>query len=189
MDTQASDGDLLWRTAQGDEAAFTALYRRRQGPVYRFALHMSGSPAVAEDVTQEVFLELMRDPAGYDPERGPLASYLYGMTRNLVLRALRTRPEGPPEAAAPDLVEDLARRDAIAAVRRAVLTLPPRYREVVVLCDLEEMNYAEAAVALGCAVGTVRSRLHRARALLAGKLGARPARTEPGNPVPLRYKS
>jgi RNA polymerase sigma-70 factor (ECF subfamily) len=162
--------------AEGDESAFAALYRRRQGAVYRFALHMSGSASVAEDVTQEVFLELMRDPAGYDPDRGALASYLYGMARNLVLRAGRGRGTGPVPAQEPsagDLLADLTRKEAIEAVRRAVLSLPPRYREVVVLCDLEEMEYAGAAEALGCAVGTVRSRLHRARALLAGKLRPR----------------
>src|SRR5690606_28185133 len=112
--------------------------------------------------------------------RGALLSYLYGMARNLVLRALASRPGVPLETdgrpAAGDLFEDLTRRQLAAAVRRAVLRLPPRYREVVVLCDLEEMDYAEAAHVLGCAVGTVRSRLHRARALLAGKLRPRQGR-------------
>jgi RNA polymerase sigma-70 factor (ECF subfamily) len=64
----------------------------------------------------------------------------------------------------------MTRAEGIARVRRAVLSLPVRYREVIVLCELQELTYAEAAQALGCAIGTVRSRLHRARALLAGKL-------------------
>ena len=176
METQASDADLLRRMEAGDEGALTALYRRRHAAVYRYALHMSGSSAVAEDVTQDVFLELMRNPRGFAPERGPLASYLYGVARHLVLRAAgRVRCDVPvgESAAAGDALEDLTRREAIGAVRRAVLSLPARYREVVVLCDLEEMDYAGAAEALGCAVGTVRSRLHRARALLAGKLRPR----------------
>jgi RNA polymerase sigma-70 factor (ECF subfamily) len=65
---------------------------------------------------------------------------------------------------------DFSRTDTIASVRKAVLSLPERYREVVVLCDLQEMSYEEAATIVGCAVGTVRSRLHRARTFLAVKL-------------------
>lgn len=177
-EAQTSDDDLLWRMAAGDDGAFTTLYRRRQGAVYRFALHMSGSPAIAEDVTQEVFLELMRHPGGYQAGRGSLPSYLYGMARNLVLRVLaRVRDtvpvSGDERQSEGGPLEDLTRREAVEEVRKAVLNLPPRYREVVVLCDLEEMDYAGAAAVLGCAVGTVRSRLHRARALLAGKLRPR----------------
>jgi RNA polymerase sigma-70 factor, ECF subfamily len=69
-----------------------------------------------------------------------------------------------------DLMRDLLQAQTVAAVRQAILSLPPQYREVTVLCDLQELSYAEAAQALGCAVGTVRSRLHRARALLLDKL-------------------
>jgi len=177
MEADASDDELLYRMAAGDRDAFVALYRRRQGPIYRFALHMSGSEAIAEDVTQEVFLRLMRAPGGYDPARAGLASYLYGMARHLVFAAARARATIPVEDGhghvSASVLDDLTRREAIDAVRSAVLSLPARYREVVVLCDLEEMDYSQAAEALGCAVGTVRSRLHRARALLAGKLRPR----------------
>jgi RNA polymerase sigma-70 factor (ECF subfamily) len=173
---QPCDADLLRRMAAGDEGAFTTLYRRSQGAVYRFALHMSGRPAVAEDVLQEVFLALMRNPGGYHPERGTLASYLYGMARHAVLRAMRMRPAEPLEEyrAEGDLHEEVSRRQEIGAVRRAVLSLPERYREAVVLCDLEEMDYQAASEVIGCAVGTVRSRLHRGRMLVAAKL--RPGR-------------
>jgi RNA polymerase sigma-70 factor (ECF subfamily) len=140
---------------------------------------MSGSQAIAEDVTQEVFLTLIREARGYDPARGSLAAYLYGMARYQVLRCLRRqRPETSlaaseePLGASDDPLGDLTRRQSIDAVRGAVLALPTYYREAVVLCDLHEMNYADAAAALGCAVGTVRSRLHRARELLAARLGA-----------------
>jgi RNA polymerase sigma-70 factor, ECF subfamily len=177
-----SDDELLLGLRSGDEEAFSALYRRRQGAIYRFALHMSGSATVAEDVTQEVFLALIRETCGYDPERGTLSGYLFGIGRKLVLRYLeRGRPEvaleeeaeegGWPELAVhDDPLEDLTRREGIQALHRAVLALPRRYREVVVLCDLQELDYADAAVALGCPIGTVRSRLHRARALLLDKL-------------------
>jgi RNA polymerase sigma-70 factor (ECF subfamily) len=176
------DDELLIRLRQGDEHAFAALYRRRQGAIYRFALHMSGSAAAAEDITQEVFLALLREECGYDRERGTLSGYLFGIARKLVLRSLeRGRADVPLESetdeSAPrelavidDPLVGLTRYESIAALRRAVQALPRRYREVVVLCDLEELDYAEAAVALGCPIGTVRSRMHRARALLLDKL-------------------
>ncbi len=80
--------ELLQRMHKGDEDAFLVLYRRWQGGIFRFALQMSGSESIAEDVTQEVFLTLMREPARFDPNRGALSSYLYGISRNLVLQAL-----------------------------------------------------------------------------------------------------
>ncbi|HWC97151.1 MAG TPA: sigma-70 family RNA polymerase sigma factor [Candidatus Sulfopaludibacter sp.] len=177
-----ADHQLFVRLRQGDEQAFVTLYRRRQAPIFRFALHMSGSATVAEDVTQEAFMALLRNECGFDPERGTVSGYLFGIARKLVLRQLErgrfdvTLEAESEEGGAPELavIDDplagLTHREGIEALRRAVVTLPRRYREVVVLCDLEEVDYAEAALALGCPIGTVRSRLHRARALLLEKL-------------------
>jgi RNA polymerase sigma-70 factor, ECF subfamily len=189
--SQASDEELLRLAAAGDEAAFTLLYRRRQAAVYRFAWQMAGVETVAEDVTQEVFMVLIREGERYDPARGPLTAYLYGIARRQVLRRLAQERAfvelGDDEAhatderrsAAHDPLGDLTRRETVAAVRQAVLTLPTHYREVVVLCELHELSYAEAAEVLACAVGTVRSRLARARLLLAERLRAlRPAEVE-----------
>lgn len=181
--TETGDHDLLKRALGGDEAAFTTLYRRRQGCVYRFALQMSGRPSLAEEVTQEVFLAVIRDAGRFDPERGSLVAYLYGIARNQVLRGLeRERShvqldddsdcDGSPWTAREDTLGDLTRGETIESVRRAVLALPANFREVVVLCDLHEMSYVEAAAVLGCVVGTVRSRLHRARGMLLEKLKA-----------------
>lgn len=170
-----SDAELLGRAAAGDESAFTELYRRRQAGLYRFAFQMSGSGAVAEDVVQEVFLALIRGTARYDAGRGSVAAFLYGVARKQVLKALERdarleSAEGSDFVAIGDLAGDVERSRAVETVREAVLALPVHYREVVVLCDVHEMDYAEAAEALGCAVGTVRSRLHRARTLLAERL-------------------
>jgi len=176
------DEELILRIRSGDEEAFLGLYRRRQAAIYRFILNISGSSTVAEDITQEVFLTLLREECGYDPDRGTLSGYLFGIARKLVLRQIeRGRVDVPLESDAEDAslpelaviqdpLGDLAHRERLEALRRAVATLPRRYREVVVLCDLEEVDYADAAAALGCPIGTVRSRLHRARALLLEKL-------------------
>jgi RNA polymerase sigma-70 factor (ECF subfamily) len=172
----SSDYDLLTRMLAGDEAAFTVLYRRRQGAVYRFALQMTGSVVIAEDVTQEVFMELIEHGKRFDPSRGALASFLYGVARNLVLRRLERdraadrEPEMEDRAGDDDVLGDLTRRETVEQVRRAVLSLPAVYREAVVLCDLQDLSYEDAAAALDCPVGTVRSRLNRGRGMLAQKL-------------------
>jgi RNA polymerase sigma-70 factor (ECF subfamily) len=181
--TETGDQDLLKRARDGDEESFTALYRRRQACVYRFALQMSGRPSLAEEVTQEVFLTVIRDSGRFDPKRGTLLAYLYGIARNHVLRSLerdrlyvpmQEEPEcdGSQWTAREDTLGDLTRGETIESVRQAVLALPANFREVVVLCDLHEMSYVDAAAVLGCALGTVRSRLHRARGMLLEKLKA-----------------
>ena len=186
---EPSDSELLRRMGAGDQEAFRTIYQRSQGPIYRFALHMTGNTFLAEDVTQEVFMTLIQERARFDPSRGTLSAYLFGMGRNLLLRRLdreqvyvpflehgRENGGGNGErknGAHAVLVmppNDILRSETIDRVGQAVSSLPPSYREVVVLCDLEEMSYDEAARVMGCAVGTVRSRLHRARALLTEKL-------------------
>src|SRR5512138_854026 len=179
--TDLTDAELLRLMLSGDEESFTLLYKRRHASIYRFALQMSGSQQTAEDVTHDVFLFLMKDGHVFDPARGSVSSFLFGVARNYVLRRFRgdhlTVPfgEGDEETfeqvvTEPGLLEDLTKAEMIDNVRRAVLSLPERYREVVVLCELQELSYGETAEILGCAIGTVRSRLHRARGLLLAKL-------------------
>ena len=178
-----SDDVLLARIAMGASESLAMLFRRRQTDVYRFALHMSGAVAVAEDVTQDVFLIVMRDAARYEPGRSTVTAWLCGIARNCVRQRLERDGRwesldeegdgGDAQAVLlPDPLSDLTRSERVAMLRRAVIALPVRYREVVVLCDLEELTYAEAADAMGCAIGTVRSRLHRARTMLAARLAA-----------------
>ena len=130
---RASDEELLSLSSSGNEDAFTMLYHRRNPSVYRFALHMSGRPDLAEEVTQEVFLVLIRDPDCYDAKKGALSSFLIGVARNCVLRYLeRDRRhvlvEDPSdfdaEAEGFDLLADLTREQASETVRQAVLSLP-----------------------------------------------------------------
>jgi len=183
---ELSDSELLRLTLAGSEEGLSILYQRRQHNIYQFALQMSGSPVISEDVTQEVFMVLIRHGETFDETRGSLNSFMLGIARNLVRRRISreqfyvpldnerddlTIPDGYQRSR--NLIDDLARDETVELVRKAVLSLPARYREVVVLCDLQEMSYSEAASVLNCAVGTVRSRLHRARTLLWEKL--RPA--------------
>lgn len=194
MHANLSDDELLRLLRGGDEQAFVALYRRRQSGIYRFALRMSGSESLAEDVVQDVFMTVMRGDGNYEAARGSVSAYLFGIARNQVLRRFEkdrflaplNESEDEPAAALPaglitrhDPLGDLTRQETIDAVRQAVLSLPAHYREVVLLCDLHELSYAEAASALGCAVGTVRSRLHRGRALLVDRLGAQQPNNAP----------
>ena len=189
--------ELLVRLAcAGDVAAFQQIYELRQGSIYRFVLHMTGNRAAAEDVTQEVFMSLIQRDCAFDPTKGTLSAYLYGVARNQLFR-YREKEERyvalpEEESVAPKVngnrrmtvivpAVDLERSEKIDRVRRAVLSLPAAYREPVVLCDLQEMSYEETARILGCAVGTVRSRLHRGRTLLMQKLkdsGASRSQTE-----------
>jgi len=186
LKSDVNDNDLLRLMLAGDEDALSALYRRRQGSVYRFALQMSGSRSIAEDVTQEVFLFLMREGQVFDDAKGTVGAFLLGVARVHVRRRLRAEHRLEPlgdESDDDDVfmqstsdicpLEDLTRAETIESVRKAVLSLPPKYREVVVLCELQDVSYGETAEILGCAIGTVRSRLHRGRALLLAKL--RPA--------------
>ena len=129
--SETGDQDLLSRARAGDEESFTVLYRRRQACVYRFALQMSGSPSVAEEVTQEVFLTVIRDAGRFDPQRGTLLAYLYGIARNQVLRSferdrlyvpMQEEPEceGSQWTAREDTLGDLTRDETIESVRQAV---------------------------------------------------------------------
>jgi RNA polymerase sigma-70 factor, ECF subfamily len=176
------DQELLRQLTKGNETAFSALYERYQGPLYRFVLHTSGNSATAEEVTQEVFMLLIGNPKGFDAAKGTFGGYLFGIARNLTRKSMqRARLDLPIEdewldsgdtafASDLDVLADLSNSELLEYLRKAVLALPEQYREVVALCDLEEMSYADAAALLDCSPGTVASRLHRARAMLKTKL-------------------
>ena len=176
----APDEALLARIAAGEAASLSVLFRRRQQNVYRFALHLTGSPAMADDVTQDVFVTVIREARRFEAGRATVSAWLCGIARNFVRRRLAldhgtaslddVEIDIPVAATDADPLSDLTNAEAIESLRRAVLSLPLRYREVVVLCDLQETSYGDAAAVLGCPIGTVRSRLNRARALLTAKM-------------------
>ena len=178
-------------------------YRRHQGGLYRYAVHMSGNPQSAADVVQETFLTLIRHARKYDEQKGTPAAFLFGIARNHLRKlhekegryvplsddlgkGLSTGASGVPghsngnghspstAGQADTILEGLERAQIAELLREAILTLPDHYREPVTLCDLEGKSYGEAAALLDCPVGTVRSRLNRARSILLDKL--RPAR-------------
>jgi RNA polymerase sigma-70 factor (ECF subfamily) len=165
--------DLLRRFLAGDRDAFTEVYRAHSPAVFRFALHMTADRNKAAEVVQDVFVWLIHHPGDYDPERGELAAFLTGVARKLLQRRRYDEQRWVPFEEAP--AQEIAhRREPDTSdsdrLRAAIAALPERYREVVALCDLEEKSYEDAAGVLECAVGTIRSRLHRARGLLARKL-------------------
>ena len=178
---QERDDVLLRRAGKGDEEAFTLLYRRHQAALYRFALRMSGNAWAAEEIVQDVFMTLMRDPKKFDTARGTLGGFLYGVTRNRVLKHFERSPQREVQLEEKDengggsgivLLDattpaiQAEKRERVEQVWTAVLDLPAEFREAVVLCELEERSYEEAAQIIGCPIGTIRSRLHRGRALL-----------------------
>jgi RNA polymerase sigma-70 factor (ECF subfamily) len=179
LDGKLSDGELHRAALGGSGEAMAALYRRHGGLVYRFTLRMSRNDAVAEEITQEVFLALLTQIDRFDAERGELSTWLCGIARNQLWKYLQRREAADAfdEENAAELeffgdgpAELLLRSEAVAAVRAGLDELPAALREVVVLCSLEEMSYEQAARVLSVPVGTVRSRLHRAKARLAGLL-------------------
>lgn len=176
-----AEHDELRRARNGDERAFTSLYRRHSGAVYRFAWLLTGSESLANDVTQDTFIELLEAAGGFDPARGSLAAYLCGIARFRAYRVNDRRVDSVADIENVDAASDagsmpelpldaLERSRAVSRLYDAIRRLPAPYREVLILVELQEMAYADAAAVAGIELGTVRSRLSRAKARLAGML-------------------
>jgi RNA polymerase sigma-70 factor, ECF subfamily len=171
---------VLDRAAAGDAEAFAQIYQQHHRAVYRFARSMTGNPVAAEDITQEVFVVLFGELARYDRQRASFTTYLYGIVRNLSRDRLRRErrflaldelsPWSDRTAYVHDPSDALEDAEMAARVRAAFLRLPVRYREVMVLCDLHGLSYAEAAAVTRLSTAAVRSRLHRGRQLLRQRL-------------------
>ena len=168
------DVGLLADIAAGVEQAFVALYRRRHNDVYRFAFAMAKSRSFAQDVTQEVFLNVLENARRFDSRKGSVRAWLFGCARYVTLDRLRLErrwtDDMPADLTTLDSDESLLADQRVERLHAAIARLPVEYREALVLFELQELSYAETAVVLDCPVGTVRSRLHRGRALLAAML-------------------
>lgn len=172
-----NDADLLKQACRGGEAEFCELFDRYQARLYQYASRMCGA-AAADDIVQDTFMSVLR-AVHFDEAKGSVAAYLFGIARHFVIRCLSARglvvEMGEQILLDVPAVQETAfdvvtREQRVVAVREAVESLPPLSREVIILCDLQEMDYAQVAAVIQCPIGTVRSRLHRARKLLAVKL-------------------
>jgi RNA polymerase sigma-70 factor (ECF subfamily) len=179
----SDDAEHMARIAAGDPGALRKLYERHGRALLRFSSAMCRSRQAAEDLVHDTFVALLREPGQFDPAQGSVFAYLCGVLRHLVGRyyrhqkrwvALDAGDETPltHDRQDPGPADEIARSQVTAAFRRALLELPLQHREVIALCDLEELPYQTVAAILDCPVGTVRSRLHRARALLTLRLAS-----------------
>ncbi|MCM3871333.1 MAG: RNA polymerase sigma factor [Pyrinomonadaceae bacterium] len=172
MPDRTTDELLLKRAGAGDQAAFVELYERHRTGVFGFAYRMLGSTEMAEDITHDCFLSLIRRPENFDPSRGSLKAYLYSAARNLSLKHFRDTAretaveEFGDEPSIPVREQPLSRLldgELSLKVREAVFSLPPLQREALVLFEYEGLALSEIASILGTDVGAVKARLHRAR--------------------------
>src|SRR5271166_3327028 len=183
IESHEKDDALLKRSAKGDERAFTELYRRHQAPLFRFAVRMTGSTWAAEEIVQDVFMLLVREPRKYDAGRGTLAAFLYGVARNRIMKHLERTPRDlsldehgdSGTESHPQLHEQMtpARwaelRERREQVRAAVLELPRRFRKPFVFGGWKKMGRDGAAWPWVCPGGRIRPRLQGGRPLLVAR--------------------
>lgn len=181
---EAGDGTLARLVAGGSRDAFAELFARHRGAVFRYARYMTGCPATADDLVQDVFVALLDGIDRFDETRAAFPTYLHGIARNLALRHHQRRgarrelemttldEQTSALVHHEDPIAHLTTSGRVERLRRTILTLPFHQREVLVLCDLHEWSYEEASRLIGCPVGTIRSRLSRARAELSQRLSA-----------------
>ena len=175
MPERITDEVLLRRAGEGDQAAFLELYDRHRQPIFRFAFRLLGEVDIAEDVTHDCFLSLIRKPENFRPERASLRTYLFAAARNLTLKyfrdsgretALDEMTEEPQLSPRHEPLRKLLDEELAAEIRRAVFSLAPLQREALVLFEYEGLSLNEIAEITGADVGAVKGRLYRARGRL-----------------------
>jgi RNA polymerase sigma-70 factor (ECF subfamily) len=163
---------LLNKAGEGDQAAFLVLYERYREPIFRFAYRLLGSVEIAEDVTHDCFLSLIRKPENYRPERASLKTYLYAAARNLALKHFRSQGreigldevvEEPKDSPRRGPLRRLLDEELATLVRDAVFSLPPLQREALILFEYEGLSLNEVAEIAGTDAGAIKARLYRAR--------------------------
>ena len=172
MPERTTDELLLAKAGDGDQAAFLELYERHRLPIFRFAYRLLGSIEVAEDVTHDCFLSLIKKPANFRSERGSLRSYLFSAARNLALKHFRNLgretdleevSEEPQVSERQQPLRRLLDDELAAKVRDAIRSLPAYQREALVLFEYEGLSLNEISSVVGADVGAVKARLFRAR--------------------------
>jgi RNA polymerase sigma-70 factor, ECF subfamily len=177
-----TDDDLMRTVAAGDREAFATLFDRYREPIWRFFRRRVAEWSAAEELTQETFLAVLQRAARYEP-RAAFRSYLFGIAFNLLAAArrrgstpgghhARSLDEAGPVPAAPVAFDD------ILDIRQALANLDPRDRDILMLREYDALSYDEISAVIGVPVGTVRSRLFRAREALRQRLEARSAPQE-----------
>ena len=172
MPERTTDELLLQKAAKGDQASFLELYNRHREPIFRFAYRLLGSIDIAEDITHDCFLSLIRRPEGYRSERAALRTYLFAIARNLALKHFRDtgretgleevtqEPQIPPRQVP---LRKLLDEELVAQVRNAVSNLPALQREALILFEYEGLSLNEIAAIVDADVGAIKARLYRAR--------------------------
>ena len=175
MPERITDELLLQKAGDGDQAAFLELYDRYREPIFRFAYRLLGSIEIAEDVTHDCFLSLIRKPENYRPERASLKTYLYAAARNLALKHFRDQgretgmdeiSEEPKDSPSRGPLRRLLDEELATHVREAIFSLPALQREALILFEYEGLSLREVAEIAGTDVGAVKARLYRAREAL-----------------------
>jgi RNA polymerase sigma-70 factor (ECF subfamily) len=172
---RTDDATLVAAAQNGDSAAFESLVRAHAGAVYAHGLRFFGEPQAADDVVQEVFVKVYRSLDGFDGQSA-FSTWLFRVTRNVCLDMFRSARRRPvpvdPVDLQPGLTPDHAQQvvDTV-AVEQAMRALLPEDREALNAVTLFDMTYAEAGRELGVPVGTVKSRVFRARRTLTATLG------------------
>lgn len=177
VDRGPRDEELVRRFLEGDREAFAPLVERHEQKIYNLALRMLGRPEDARDATQDAFLTALRRLNTFRGEAA-FSTWLHRVAVNACYDAMRKRRRQPmleldpelqePNIAGPDTTAGVA--DAI-DVRRALTLVPEDYRAVLILHDVQDLAYEEIASILDVPLGTVKSRLHRARISLARAMG------------------
>ena len=172
MPERTTDELLLKQAGEGDQAAFLELYDRYRDPIFRFAYRLLGAVEIAEDVTHDCFLSLIRKPQNFRPERASLKTYLYAAARNLALKHFRDQgretgldevSEEPKESSRRGPLRRLLDEELATHVREAIFSLPPLQREALILFEYEGLSLNEVAEVAGTDVGAIKARLYRGR--------------------------
>ena len=172
MPERITDELLLKKAGEGDQAAFLDLYDRYREPIFRFAYRLLGSVEVAEDVTHDCFLSLIRKPENFRAERASLKTYLYAAARNLAMKHFRNQgretgldevSQEPKDSPKRGPLRRLLDEELAMQVRDAVFSLPPLQREALILFEYEGLSLNEVAQITGTDAGAIKARLYRAR--------------------------